>query len=170
MLGVWEGERHLLNEMCNFIGVVVFGWGVTKNVGAMYGLDNRLQSCELLRVALSNHKTPTSKIVAKAVKLLRKSHPELKLIVSFADVQQGHVGTIYQAMNWLYVGESSSSYIELADGSIIHPRTVARRYGTHAQIPSGWRYIKQPCKHKYVLPLSKTVGEIQCLPYPKKPK
>jgi len=35
---------------------------------------------------------------------LKKHAKGLKLVVSYADFNQGHHGGIYQATNWIYVG------------------------------------------------------------------
>ncbi|MGV2431812.1 UNVERIFIED_CONTAM: protein Mom, partial [Pseudomonas aeruginosa] len=74
-----------------------------------YGLT-QIQGCELTRIALKNHKTPVSKILSIAIKFLKKQNPKLKLIVSFADPEQGHHGGVYQATNWIYSGQSGESY------------------------------------------------------------
>ena len=62
-IGVWENEK--------FIGCVIFGRGANNNIGKPYGL-NQTQACELVRVALTNHLTPVTKIVAYSLKMLIK--------------------------------------------------------------------------------------------------
>jgi hypothetical protein len=42
-----------------------------------------------------------------SLKMIKKQCPGLKLIVSYADPNQCHLGKIYQADNWVFVGESS---------------------------------------------------------------
>ena len=75
---------------------------------------------------------PTSQCVAVSLKLLRRQSPGLRLVVSYADAGQGHVGTIYQATGWLYLGTSDQSYLRIA-GQVVHPRTVYDRYGRGGQ-------------------------------------
>src|SRR4051812_26723320 len=70
--GVWEDGR--------FVGVVLFSNG-NNNVGKPFGLG-RDECCELARVALGLHRTPTSRIVAIAVRLMRARRPVMKVIVS----------------------------------------------------------------------------------------
>ena len=41
---------------------------------------------------------------AIALRLLARHSPGLRLVVSYADPAQGHVGTIYQAAGWTYLG------------------------------------------------------------------
>jgi hypothetical protein len=44
-----------------------------------------------------------------SLKLLHKENPIVKIIVSYADHRQKHVGTIYKATNWIYLGISKTS-------------------------------------------------------------
>lgn len=168
-IGCWEDGR--------FVGAVVFGLGANRHLARPFGLGDQ-EACELVRVALApGRKHPTSQCVAISIKLLRRQSPGLKIIVSYADSGQGHVGTIYQATGWLYLGTSKQSYIRVR-GRIEHPRTLYDRYGAHGQSipwlrkhvdPNAERVPMAP-KLKYVYPLDKVLRrELQevALPYPK---
>lgn len=65
--------------------------------------------------------------VAIAVRLLRRQCPGLRVIVSFADPAEGHVGAIYQAAGWVYLGqtEPSSVFVD-GRGRRWHPRMVSQ--------------------------------------------
>lgn len=93
--GVWENDV--------FIGCVLFSRGSSNTLMNRYGLRIE-EGCELTRVALTAHKTPVTRIVSIAFKELKKNSPGLKVVVSFADSRQGHVGGIYKAGNWVYTG------------------------------------------------------------------
>ena len=54
------------------------------------------ECAELCRVALTKHETPVSKIISIACRMLKKAMPGLRLVVSFADPERGHVGVVYQ--------------------------------------------------------------------------
>ena len=86
--GVWEDGKY--------IGAVIYGVGATADLVKRYGLEP-IQGCELVRVALTSHKTEVSRIVAITLKLLKAKFSGLRLVVSFADPAQGHHGGIYQA-------------------------------------------------------------------------
>ena len=58
-VGAWEDGR--------FIGVVIFSRGANNHIGQPYGLQQD-QVCELTRVALRDHVSPVSQILAKAIK------------------------------------------------------------------------------------------------------
>ena len=166
-IGVWEDEK--------FIGVVLFGRGAAMNIASPYGLQ-QTECVELLRVALNNHKSQTSKIVSVAISLLKRQSPGLKLLVSYADTKQGHEGIIYQAMNWVYVGDSLAKR-QLINGKLVHPKTVYSKYGrqdieflrTHIDKNAQW--VDELPKRKYLFPLNDEMRkQIEPLrkPYPKR--
>ena len=165
--GVWENGL--------FIGAIIFGDSTNFNIGSPYGL-NYTEVCELERVALTTHTHPVTQILSKSLKLLHKSNPNLQLVVSYADTNQGHLGIIYQANNWIYVGKRPSRYLYIINGERLHGRTVHDRYGR-----SDLEYIRKNIdkearteringKHKYIYPLTKTAKKKfshLAKPYPK---
>ena len=157
-IGVWEGGK--------FIGAVIYSRGANNNIGKPYNLK-QTEVCELVRVALTSHVAPVSQIVSMAQKLLIATSPGLRLIVSYADPEQGHNGAIYQAMNWLYVGAVGSTTLYLHRGQYVHQRTASSFYKSIEGLPSK----KLPNKHKYLYPLDRAMRrQIEPLakPYPKK--
>ena len=109
-------EKHYLHRKCpcsvafglfdaeKLVGVIVFGKpssytlceGIagkeeSKNVVEF----NRLWVCDTMP------KNTESWFTSRAIKQC-----PFEIIVSFADTEQGHIGYIYQATNWLYCGES----------------------------------------------------------------
>ena len=77
-------------------------------------------------------KNAESRVIGVVLRHLRR-HTDWKLLLSYADPSVGHVGIIYQATGWLYLGSSSpTSYVDLGDGQLLHPRTVYERYGSNA--------------------------------------
>jgi hypothetical protein len=168
--GVWEDER--------FVGCVIFGVGANRHLASQFGLPPT-EVCELTRVALAPGRShPTSKVVAIALRLLKRQSPGLKLVVSFADLAHGHVGTLYQAGGWYYVGNSDQSYLKI-HGRIVHPRTVYDRYGPGGQSVAWLRTnvdpraerVAQAAKLRYVYPLDKSMRkklEGIALAYPKR--
>jgi hypothetical protein len=158
-IGVWEN--------CYFIGCVIFGRGANNHIGKPYDLD-QTQVCELVRIALKEHKTAVSQIGSIAVKMLIKQSGGLRLLVSYADPKQNHNGSIYQAMNWYYVGSSEAQRETLRlDGTIEHKRSAFSRFGSIKGLP----YSDILWKHKYLYPLDDAMRkQIEPLrkPYPKR--
>lgn len=168
-VGVWEDGK--------FIGAVLYTPG-SGPIGNPYGLTP-FEVCELARVALTSHQTPVSKIVAVSLRMLKKTYPKLRLVVSFADPEQGHIGGIYQAGNWVYTGCSapSSAYRDRT-GKIWHGRAVSPSgYKLHkgnvsrCQKTTDMVQVTMPGKYRYLMPLDDEMRErIKPLakPYPKK--
>jgi hypothetical protein len=170
--GVWEDGK--------FIGAIIFGPGANRNMGSPYGLKMN-QVCELVRVALTNHKTPVSRILSICLKMLSKKEPNLKLIVSYADANAGHHGGIYQACGWTYVGESASTKKYMIKGVLRHPKGVddlLLRKGYASTIENIRRYIDSSAqiiihkpKHKYLYAVSEDMRRkvsMLAKPYPKR--
>jgi hypothetical protein len=163
-IGVWEDDV--------FIGVVIFGSGATPDLLNPYNLS-QTEGAELVRVALKNHISPVSQIISRAIRLLKSQFPELKLIVSFADPVQKHLGIIYQAGNWIFNGESSGywGFID-KNGKEWHPRNVwVNKKGPSKVIhKSQCEKIYKPGKYRYLYPLNKKIRK-QIIklakPYPK---
>jgi hypothetical protein len=148
--GVWENGK--------FIGVVLYGRGVAPNLMTPYGL-NVNQGCELTRVALTEHKTEVSRIVSITLKILKKTFPGLRLVISFADPFHKHHGGIYQAGNWVYLGTTSSTKSPVLNGKIVHARTLNHLpRSKREKLPIKW--IKVPPKHRYGMPLDEGMKQL----------
>jgi hypothetical protein len=168
-VGVWEDDM--------FIGAVIFGVGATKDIVAPYGLKP-IEGCELVRVALRKHEAPVSRIVAIALKMLKKAMTGLRLVVSFADPEHGHVGSIYQAGGWIYTGCSMSSDEYIVNGKRWHGRALRHEKPAHlttkqaaAMLDPNFQTIKGSSKHRYLYPLDAAIrAQIAPLakPYPKR--
>ena len=171
-VGVWENKK--------FIGCVLFGRGANKNMPKPYGLGQD-ECVELVRVALTKHETPVSKIMMWAIKFLKKSNPGIRLVVSYADLDSNHHGGIYQATNWIYEGlfgkDSVSAFI--INGKKTHRKSIDS-LGVKQSISEVRRCLdpnaqefRTKGKHKYLMPLDDAMrAKIAPLakPYPKRVK
>ena len=150
-VGIWEHGK--------FIGCVVYSRGANPSIGKPFQLA-QTQVCELTRIALRQHQIPVSKLISVSLRFLQKLSPGLKLIISYADEEQGHVGTVYQASNWLYLGKVDSYKVRFGN-EMLHPRTMnerARR--AKLTLPKfvkatrlKYQAIRGLTRHKYVWPL-----------------
>jgi len=168
--GVWENGQ--------FVGAVLFSRGASDAIGKPYNLT-QTQIAELTRVALSAHQEPVSRIVSVAVRELQKQSSNLRLLVSYADPAENHHGGIYQAMNWLYVGQTDADFAVIdKTGKRWHSRMVSttgykKSFGVVKKVikPSDGQKVLIPGKHKYLYPLDKAMRrQIKPLakPYPKR--
>lgn len=154
-IGVWEDGQ--------FIGAVIFGYSISPQIGKAFGLE-QTQLTELKRVALRSHITTVSRIISISLMMLKKKNPGLRLVVSFADSEQGHNGGIYQAGNWIYIGSSQ-----------VEQRFIGGKWRN--DVPANRmklaNVIKRlaPPKYKYLYPLDNEMRkQIEPLrkPYPKR--
>lgn len=104
-------------------------------------------------------KNTESRAIALAIAKLPKT---VKLLVSYADPSRGHLGIIYQATNWLYVGVTKkNSYLIDKDGFRKHHKMIqgyrksnpAFKNSTVRQIKQhlGMREFRSAGKHKYIM-------------------
>jgi hypothetical protein len=159
-VGAWENGKY--------IGVVIFARGANMNMAKGYGLGQD-ECVELVRIALTKHITPVSKIASFAIRFLKKQSPGIRLIVSYADPEQGHHGGVYQAMNWIYRGESAKAIKVFYKGRWAHKKTVDDAGIDQTNLPKK----KVAGKHTYLFPLDEKMRDnIYPLskPYPKRPK
>lgn len=159
-IGAWENGKY--------IGCVIFGRGANNNMLKPFGLQQN-DGCELVRIALNKHNNPVSKIMALAIKFLKKSQPNLKLIVSYADPEEGHHGGIYQACNWIYTGLSSKAIKVFYKGKWSHKKTVDDSGVNQTFLDK--KTVEG--KHRYLMPLDEKMKiKVAKLakPYPKRMK
>lgn len=166
MFGVWEDGA--------FVGAVLFGRGANMNMGKMFGLA-QTQAVELVRVALTAHASPVTRIVSICIRQLSSTSPSLRLLISYADPAQGHTGKIYQAGNWTFTGEAEVHRVFFHDGKWKHKREIASMvtFGKKRAAPIDWNALPSRTsdpKYRYAYPLDAemtTKIKAMSLPYPK---
>ena len=95
--GLFDGEELL--------GVVTYGTPLSSTLRTgVAGPDMAPVVLELNRLCLRNNvRNHASMLVGRSLKML----PQGRIVVSFADTEQGHFGYIYQATNFGYYGLSA---------------------------------------------------------------
>lgn len=162
-VGAWEDGKY--------IGCVLFARGANNNLYKPYGLE-QTEGCELVRVALSIHQSPVSRIVRVALMLLKKQSPGMRLVVSFADKKHGHHGGIYQAGGWLFSGTIKPPTEYVWQGKFVHSMQIQTMIRSgHIKDRSGLQKRAGSSKHRYLMPLDAEMrAQIAPLakPYPKR--
>lgn len=120
------------------VGICTFGSPASPFLcKGICGEKYRKQVIELNRLALlHNIKNEASFFISRTFKLL----PSPKIIVSYADTHQKHIGYVYQATNWLYTG-ATKQRTDIAPKSGKHSRH-------HLGDPS--KRVIRWSKHRYV--------------------
>lgn len=159
-----DSAFSVFNEKNEWCGVICFGLGASPNIHSPFGL-NAGEVIELIRVALNGKQSSTSKVVSIGLKLLKKNNPLVKLVVSYADKGQEHVGVIYQATNWYFIQDIKSSDTQyFVNNEWRHSKAIK------PQIKKIAPKRKASGKYKYIYPLDKTLIPLcksLSKPYPK---
>jgi hypothetical protein len=184
-------ERHYLHSypggaLLNFgvfvghllLGAVVLGVGPTNVHRLFYGAKNHEVVC-LARLWLDDRlgRNSESRVLGTILRVLRRKQITIKALFAYSDPVLGHLGTIYQATGFLYLGESTAMpRYKLPDGSVHHSRSLSHSYGTHsrhhfASFGVDVELVRQAPKHTYVAlidPSWKAKLIRPVLPYPTK--
>ena len=174
---------YFYNEI--LIGVVIYGFTTSSEhtkhwIQKIDATLTHRNYFELTRLCIHPNyrmKNLASFILGKSFSFLRKNRPEIKLLVSFADTNQNnpkgvpHLGYVYQATNWTFVGLGGDSVKMLVDGS---PKGTTRRKDLHiANKKETVKFVKVKLKQKYLYFLcnrkikEKYLSKIKHLEYPK---
>jgi len=98
-------------------------------------LLDRENIMELLRLFIHDGygKNIESYVIGQSFKWLKINRPKVKVLISFSDPAEGHLGIIYQSTNWLFQMIPSSGKwqfsMEKNPYHWVHPRTIFGRYG-----------------------------------------
>lgn len=135
---------------CDLAGVITYGTVPRNNAAAICGPDVASGVLELTRLALYDWAPTNSEswVIGQSFAWLRGYRRDVRVLISYADASVGHVGTIYQATNWIYTGMSGGDVHWLCDdGRTLHPRTTG--WDTSRLPPGRWR--TSAGKHRYVM-------------------
>mgnify|MGYP006437534075 CR=1 FL=1 len=136
------------------IGVITYG--VPSSAPLRRGVcGDEWKDCvlELNRLVCLPEKNLASILISRSIKQL----PKPKIIISFADIAQGHVGYVYQATNWIYTGLSAKR-TDWSLGGKSHGATVAdmsRGHENRAEYMRGkygdsFSLKERSRKHRYI--------------------
>ena len=151
-----------------FCGVVTFGHPANMNGWKnLPGCESPRDLAELTRLWVADWAPPfvESRTIGAALRILRRDRI-CRVAVSYADPAQQHLGIVYQATNWIYVGQMDpSSQLKFSDGTMMHKRAAFDRFGTDnpqrlRSVDPYVQSVKVPGKHKYLYPVDKGLGHV----------
>ena len=170
---------NVYNDVDEWCGVIVYGFGANCHIAMPYDKWQG-QVIELVRVALNGKQGhgKTSQAVSMSLKELAHYMPGVDIVVSYADLDQSHLGILYQATNWIYTGLTNANTrgAFIVHGKKLHPKSCYQK---------GWKqsilWLKENVdanakefitkgKHKYVYPIDKRMRKrllVLSEPYPK---
>ena len=146
----------LFDEWGSLVGVITYGTPASPSLcKGVAGEDEVSHVTELTRLWIADitPKNAESFLIGKSLRMLPQ---EKDIVVSFAEIRAGHVGTVYQATNWIYTGLSDRHVEWHVDGveSSKHGRHLFDEFGgvEGAKKVLGDRLVRteRPRKHRYV--------------------
>jgi hypothetical protein len=158
----WTSCRYAIGlfDKDELIGVAVYGFPIgrqtIKSICASLTNDDVL---ELTRLWLKDEAPHNSEsyFIGKTFQWLR-NNTNIKVLISYSDPMQNHLGIIYQATNWWYQGNATmliQGYLHFIHGEWMHPRSVVAKYGTIKseellKIDPNYKRLKMKNKHRYI--------------------
>jgi len=132
------------------VGMVLYS-APPKQSDVRYGC----KTWELARLYLLDEvpKNAETWAISGSVRYIKRHHPEVGCLVSYADPSAGHTGAIYKAANWIADGQTDKGrktprcdYVDALTG---------KKYGRRGNVPVGAQLVRVPriSKFRFKLPL-----------------
>jgi hypothetical protein len=155
----------LLSPLREIEGVACFGWGPGGNIRRMIGVPALcLERGACVHYAPQN---AASYLISMACKLVYRIHGVARFF-AYADPMAGEYGAVYQAANWLYLGQGldggkgrEKRWFVLAPGrdgdkpENWQTTRILRRQNPRLHLrnceAAGWRKVKRGGKHVYAI-------------------
>lgn len=123
----------LFNKKDELMGIITFGVPPSPFLMKICGEEYKKDVLELNRLWCYDESPYNSEsfLISQGIKLLKRDKPEIKILVSFADTRQNHLGYIYQATNWHFTGWSiPGGGSIIIEGKEYHPKNLNNKYNT----------------------------------------
>ena len=154
------GARDWLGDIA---AVALFGKTGGNEARAMCGPDYIDKAICLERGACAHwsHPHTASWFIPRACKMASADHG-WKIFYAYSDPAAGEIGTVYQACNWLYLGQGIGRdrgrgrdyfrHLVDTDDEWISEQTLRTRRGIsiNGALALGWERERRPAKHKYI--------------------
>lgn len=149
-------------------GVLQYGPSINKKGTVKLVADTKFNEfIELNRMAFTDvlPRFSESRAIAITMRLIKKTYPHIKWVISFSDGTQCGDGTIYRASGFYLVGinESKSMRIHPETGEVMHDiqahhlmidRSVFRTWDSHEGYMLKYIYfLDKGCKEKLTVPI-----------------
>ena len=147
------------------IGSIVFGQPVGRSAAeSISDLVKVDEVFELTRLWVADNygRNIESYCLMEAIQFIKRDFSHIRAIITYADGEQGHKGTIYQACGFYYQGNSALALMPNYSVSLtgppykwIHSRTISATYGSHnvdhlkRKIGHTFWRKKESSKHRY---------------------
>jgi hypothetical protein len=134
--------------------LVVFSIPANKNIGKFL-FGKPVIIWELTRLWAPNGHAPNllTQAIAAGVRSLREVVPDLQAVVSYADPNVGHSGTVYRAASWHYTGQSTEGRYYSRGGQCVSRRAFhsgSKSLTKQEILDRGYVEERRSGKHRFV--------------------
>lgn len=160
----------LTNPQGEIIGAAIYGTLAMHNQWKRFG-KTADDVIELRRLCCIDEtpKNTESFFIGYTLRWLKKN-TNISTVVSYADAEYGHNGTIYKASNWKMVDFKKGAPVILWNGKKYHDKALRTKYKGELKpyakrlkeaVENGQAvYVKTKGKYTFVYELKKTTGEV----------
>lgn len=117
----------LVDNLGSFKGAILFGAAATTAWKKYSDSENKVIELRRLVCVDDTPKNAESFFVGGCIRWLKK-HTDYETVISYADPNHGHQGTIYKASNFKYEGLTSPCVVIDHDGKTYHDRALRTKY------------------------------------------
>lgn len=144
--GLFDGQ--------SLIGVLMFATPCSEAVRAsVFGEEHKSKVIELHRLHILDvtPKNTESWFISRCLKLLLSDKPQIRAVISFSDLTEGHTGVIYKTTNAFHCGQTGKAtfYID-ESGRLRHPRQNGVNISKEEATSRGWTAVKRSNKNRYL--------------------
>ena len=138
-----DGNNDGLFKTDKLVGCIIYGLPASPNVcRGICGEEYFNDVIELTRLWIDDcvGKNGESFLIGNTIKMLDK-----KIIISYSEPDFGHVGTVYQATNWIYTGltEKRTNRVAVDGSTTKHNRHECKK-------KENTILVDRPRKHRYI--------------------
>ena len=152
-----------LYDKDNLIGVLMFATPCSEMVRAsIFGEEYKNSVIELHRLHILDvtPKNTESWFISRCLKMLKTDMPNIKAVLSFSDMTEGHSGVIYKATNAYRIGSTTQrTFYRDSDGRLRHPRQSGKNITRKMAEEKGWIPEKRAAKNRYLYILASSKVE-----------
>lgn len=144
-----------LMDECRPVGALIFSLP-PRETSIRYGGE----TWELSRLFVEDSEPRNTEtwFISRAIKWLKKFHPEVRCVVSYADPSVGHMGVIYRAANFVSDGRTDSERgtprFDLVERKnevdLFGPREICVKYGRASHARGRGERAARTSKFRYV--------------------
>ena len=133
------------------VGVIMYGTPSSAPLRkGICGIEEKYNVIELTRLWINDKigKNAESYLIGNTIKKIDK-----EIIVSYSEIEQGHIGIVYQACSFFYTGLSAKRTNWTIEGIDKHCQTIADKYTSKElkeKFGKKFKLIPRPRKHRYI--------------------